>query len=272
MQMPRGCANWFSPLPSRPPTFPIIRTDVSPIPPSGVSPTAATASSRRLHVHAHGLFPLSGGVFAEQTALHTSILLVAKCGVSVLIINRPHPLNRKRKNEWEVMPSLIIIPSSSSFSSLFVEGREGYVPRFRRSLVEGKKARRRWCIYMRLARLVVAVAVAIARMLSFSTTSRSAHALKCGGAFGHKPLLHRPLLASTHRTVSSYPVSSAYGAARDADAAAAAGAAAAVAYPNFAFDIAKQATASRARLGQLRTPHGTIDTPNFVFCATKAAM
>jgi len=43
-------------------------------------------------------------------------------------------------------------------------------------------------------------------------------------------------------------------------------------YPNFAFNISKSATKSKARLGTLVTPHGTIETPNFIFCATKAAI
>ena len=47
--------------------------------------------------------------------------------------------------------------------------------------------------------------------------------------------------------------------------------------PGFAFDILTRATGDdawpgRARLGQLTTPHGTIDTPAFIFCATKAAI
>lgn len=29
---------------------------------------------------------------------------------------------------------------------------------------------------------------------------------------------------------------------------------------------------SRARIGQLKTPHGTIETPNYIFCGTKAAI
>jgi len=45
-----------------------------------------------------------------------------------------------------------------------------------------------------------------------------------------------------------------------------------VAYDNFSFTLGKTATDSRARLGLLTTPHGTVETPNFVFCATKAAM
>ena len=44
-------------------------------------------------------------------------------------------------------------------------------------------------------------------------------------------------------------------------------------YPNFAFDIvAGDPQGTRARRGRLTTPHGTLDTPAFIFCATKAAM
>jgi len=46
-----------------------------------------------------------------------------------------------------------------------------------------------------------------------------------------------------------------------------------VSYPNFAFDIvAEDPQGSRARRGRLFTPHGVLDTPAFIFCATKAAM
>lgn len=43
-------------------------------------------------------------------------------------------------------------------------------------------------------------------------------------------------------------------------------------YPNFEFDILKPCTKSRARLGRLKTPHGTINTPNFIFCGTHAGL
>jgi len=43
-------------------------------------------------------------------------------------------------------------------------------------------------------------------------------------------------------------------------------------YPHFSFDIRDQDLNSRARLGCISTPHGTIETPNFIFCATKGAM
>lgn len=41
---------------------------------------------------------------------------------------------------------------------------------------------------------------------------------------------------------------------------------------NFAFDILHQDTKTDARIGRITTPHGAIETPNFIFCATKAAM
>ncbi len=43
-------------------------------------------------------------------------------------------------------------------------------------------------------------------------------------------------------------------------------------YPNFSFDIHYTSRQSRARLGTLKTPHGVIQTPAFIFCATKAAI
>ncbi|MGB0718913.1 MAG: tRNA guanosine(34) transglycosylase Tgt [Bdellovibrionales bacterium] len=43
-------------------------------------------------------------------------------------------------------------------------------------------------------------------------------------------------------------------------------------YPNFSFDIEHRAADSKARIGKLRTPHGTIETPNYIFCGTKAAI
>jgi queuine tRNA-ribosyltransferase len=43
-------------------------------------------------------------------------------------------------------------------------------------------------------------------------------------------------------------------------------------YPNFAFAVSHRAPDSSARLGRLTTPHGTIDTPNFIFCATRGAI
>jgi queuine tRNA-ribosyltransferase len=43
-------------------------------------------------------------------------------------------------------------------------------------------------------------------------------------------------------------------------------------YPNFKFEITKRAKDSKARIGKIHTPHGVIDTPNFIFCATKATL
>ena len=48
-------------------------------------------------------------------------------------------------------------------------------------------------------------------------------------------------------------------------------------YPGFAFTVEHKTTAdpawpAAARLGRLRTPHGDIETPAFVFCATRGAI
>ena len=43
-------------------------------------------------------------------------------------------------------------------------------------------------------------------------------------------------------------------------------------YKNFNFTITSQPVSSKARLGLLSTPHGSVETPNFIFCATKAAI
>lgn len=43
-------------------------------------------------------------------------------------------------------------------------------------------------------------------------------------------------------------------------------------YPGFSFEITKRDPGSRARLGRLTTPHGTIETPNYIFCGTKASV
>lgn len=40
----------------------------------------------------------------------------------------------------------------------------------------------------------------------------------------------------------------------------------------FAFDITHKDKHSYARTGRLTTPHGAIDTPNFIFCGTKASV
>jgi queuine tRNA-ribosyltransferase len=44
-------------------------------------------------------------------------------------------------------------------------------------------------------------------------------------------------------------------------------------YPTFAFGItARDPRGTHARVGRLVTPHGALETPAFIFCATKAAM
>lgn len=43
-------------------------------------------------------------------------------------------------------------------------------------------------------------------------------------------------------------------------------------YPNMSFEILKKDPTSAARLGRLVTPHGTIETPNFIFVGTKATV
>lgn len=43
-------------------------------------------------------------------------------------------------------------------------------------------------------------------------------------------------------------------------------------YDNFDFTITHCSSENKARLGKLKTPHGVIDTPAFIFCATKAAI
>lgn len=43
-------------------------------------------------------------------------------------------------------------------------------------------------------------------------------------------------------------------------------------YPNFGFEILQRDAGSFARLGRITTPHGVIETPNFIFVGTKAAV
>lgn len=43
-------------------------------------------------------------------------------------------------------------------------------------------------------------------------------------------------------------------------------------YPNFGFEIEHKDDKSGARIGRLTTPHGTIETPNYIFCGTKASI
>lgn len=45
-----------------------------------------------------------------------------------------------------------------------------------------------------------------------------------------------------------------------------------IGYPGFGFAVIARDAGSRARAGRLATPHGTIMTPAFIFCATKAAI
>jgi len=43
-------------------------------------------------------------------------------------------------------------------------------------------------------------------------------------------------------------------------------------YPNFSFEVTYTDPVSGARLGRLTTPHGIIETPNYIFCGTKASI
>ena len=43
-------------------------------------------------------------------------------------------------------------------------------------------------------------------------------------------------------------------------------------YDGFNFEITHRVDGTDARAGLLTTPHGTVETPNFIFCATKAAI
>ncbi len=43
-------------------------------------------------------------------------------------------------------------------------------------------------------------------------------------------------------------------------------------YPGFDFEITARDAKSGARTGRLTTPHGTIETPNYIFCGTKATV
>ncbi len=45
-----------------------------------------------------------------------------------------------------------------------------------------------------------------------------------------------------------------------------------ISYPNFDFKILHQDKKTGARVGNLTTPHGAIETPNYIFCGTKAAI
>ncbi len=43
-------------------------------------------------------------------------------------------------------------------------------------------------------------------------------------------------------------------------------------YPGFDFTITARDPDSEGRCGVLTTPHGSLETPAFIFCATKAAL
>lgn len=43
-------------------------------------------------------------------------------------------------------------------------------------------------------------------------------------------------------------------------------------FERFGFEITSQSKNCKARCGRLITPHGVVNTPNFIFCATKGAM
>lgn len=43
-------------------------------------------------------------------------------------------------------------------------------------------------------------------------------------------------------------------------------------YPGFNFEILHRDKSNAARVGRLITPHGAIETPNYIFCGTKAAI
>ena len=43
-------------------------------------------------------------------------------------------------------------------------------------------------------------------------------------------------------------------------------------YPNFGFEVLHKASNSAARVGKITTPHGEVETPNYIFCGTKASI
>ena len=43
-------------------------------------------------------------------------------------------------------------------------------------------------------------------------------------------------------------------------------------YPNFGFEVTHQDEKTGARIGVITTPHGTVETPNYIFCGTKASV
>jgi len=45
-----------------------------------------------------------------------------------------------------------------------------------------------------------------------------------------------------------------------------------IGYDGLGFDIIHRDSDSKARVGSLKTPHGTLETPNYIFCGTKASI
>ncbi len=43
-------------------------------------------------------------------------------------------------------------------------------------------------------------------------------------------------------------------------------------YPNFDFEVTHKDEKSGARVGRITTPHGVVETPNYIFCGTKASV
>ena len=43
-------------------------------------------------------------------------------------------------------------------------------------------------------------------------------------------------------------------------------------YPNFGFEVTHKDEKSGARVGRITTPHGVVETPNYIFCGTKASV
>ncbi len=43
-------------------------------------------------------------------------------------------------------------------------------------------------------------------------------------------------------------------------------------YPNFGFKVTHKSAKNGARVGKITTPHGVVETPNYIFCGTKASI
>ena len=43
-------------------------------------------------------------------------------------------------------------------------------------------------------------------------------------------------------------------------------------YPNFGFEVTHKSAKNGARVGKITTPHGIVETPNYIFCGTKASV